>query len=259
MQAVFFDAIDKFRVGRTEVPKYPDDEILLKIHSAGICGTDLHILKGEYGGYFPIIPGHEFSGEVIEVGKAVKTLVPGSRVTVHPGAGYGVYTPGGFEDYASIRECDAHEIGNLTYEEGALVEPLACVINGIDTVGVHLGDELLIVGAGPIGLLLMQVAKLAGAQSVSMVDTAKNKLHRAKELGADEIYVAGHDLKTELLATHPEGFHLTIDATGNPKAQQQMLGFTRRAGSILRVSLATTFLLIVFQRHLASFGAQQRL
>lgn len=260
MQAVFFDAIGKLRVGRTEAPKYQDDEILLKIHSAGICGTDLHILKGEYGGYFPIIPGHEFSGEVVEVGKSVKTLMPGSRVTVHPGSGYGVYTPGGFEDYASIRECDAHEIGTLTYEEGALVEPLACVVNGIDTVGVHFGDEVLIVGAGPIGLLLMQVAKLAGAQSVSIVDLAKNKLHRAKELGADEIYIAGHDFKTELLDTHPKGFHLTIDATGNPEAQQQMLGFTRSGGRFLLFGVAAPNAKMtiepydVFYRELSIFG-----
>ena len=67
MRAAFFDAIDELRVGTTEIPKYNDDEILLKIHAAGISGTDVHILKGEYGGHFPIILGHEFSGEVIEV------------------------------------------------------------------------------------------------------------------------------------------------------------------------------------------------
>ena len=238
MQAVFFDAIDKLRVGTTEVPKYDDDEILLKIHSAGICGTDVHILKGEYGGHFPIIPGHEFSGEVIEVGKAVESLVPGDRVTVHPGAGYGVYTPGGFEDYARIRERNAHKIGELTYDEGALIEPLACVVNGIDTVGVHLGDEVLVVGAGPIGLLLMQVAKLAGAQSVAVADIAEEKLGKAKELGANETFVAGDDLKAQLLDAHPRGFHLTIDATGHPKAQQQMLGFTRTGGRFLLFGVA---------------------
>ena len=233
MQAVFFDAIDTLRVGTTEIPKHGDDEVLLKVHSAGICGTDLHILKGEYGGYFPVIPGHEFSGEVIEVGKSVTRLVPGDRVTVHPGAGYGVSAPGGFEDYARVRERNAFKIGDLTYDEGALVEPLACVINGIDTVGVNLGDEVLVVGAGPIGLLLMQAAKLAGAQSVAVADIAAEKLTRAKELGADEVFDANHNLKEQLLDAHPRKFHLTIDATGNPRAQEQMLGFTRWGGRFL--------------------------
>lgn len=241
MLAVFFDAIDTLRIGTTEIPKYGDDEILLKVHSAGICGTDLHILKGEYGGYFPVIPGHEFSGEVIEVGRNVTTLVPGGRVTVHPGAGYSVYgvsASGGFEDFVSVRERSAFKIGNLTYDEGALVEPLACVINGIDTVGVNLGDEVLVVGAGPIGLLLMQVAKLAGALSVAVADIAAEKLTKAKELGADEVFDASHNLKEQLLEAHPERFHLTIDATGNPSAQEQILGFTRSGGRFLLFGVA---------------------
>ena len=152
--------------------------------SAGICGTDIHILKGEYGGYFPVIPGHEFSGEVIEVGKRGTRLVPGDRVTVHPGAGYGVSAPGGFEDFVKVRERNAFKIGDLTYDEGALIEPLACVINGIDTVGVNLGDEVLVVGAGPIGLLLMQVAKLAGAQSVAGRRYCQRKIDQGERIGS---------------------------------------------------------------------------
>lgn len=239
MQAVFFDAIDTLRVGTTEIPKQGDDEVLLKVHSAGICGTDLHILKGEYGGYFPIIPGHEFSGEVIEVGKQVTKLVPGDRVAVHPGAGYGVWAPGGFEDYAKVREENAFKIGHLTYDEGALVEPLACAINGIDTVGVNLGDEVLVVGGGPIGLLLMQVAKLTGARSVAVADIAAEKLTKAKELGADEVFDARDNLKEQLLEAHPDGFHLTIDATGNPIAQEQMLDFTQSGGTFLLFGVAS--------------------
>ena len=238
MQAVFFDAVDTLRVGSTETPKYDDDEVLLRVRSAGICGTDIHILKGEYGGYFPVIPGHEFSGEVIEVGKRVTRLVPGDRVTVHPGAGYGVSAPGGFEDFVKVRERNAFKIGDLTYDEGALIEPLACVINGIDTVGVNLGDEVLVVGAGPIGLLLMQVAKLAGAQLVAVADIASEKLTKAKELGADEVFDASHNLKEQLLEAHPRRFHLTIDATGNPSAQEQMLGFTRSGGRFLLFGVA---------------------
>ena len=147
MQAVFFDAIDTLRVGTTEIPEHDDDEVLLKVRSAGICGTDLHILKGEYGGYFPVIPGHEFSGEVIEVGKNVTRLVPGDRVAVHPGAGiWRMGTPAVSRITQTCGKRNAFKIGDLTYDEGALVEPLACAINGIDTVGVNLGDEVLVVG-----------------------------------------------------------------------------------------------------------------
>ena len=176
-------------------PQVPEKAALIQIGACGVCGTDLHILKGEYG-RLPIIPGHEFSGEVVELGKAVEELKLGDQVTVNPvGVGYGVSKePGGFEDYVKVRASSAYPTGDLTYDEAALVEPLGCVVNGLDTVGVHLGDEVLVVGAGPIGLLLLQTAKFCGAQSVVVVDVAEEKLTKAKELGADEIFVASSDI-----------------------------------------------------------------
>ncbi|MCZ6677514.1 MAG: zinc-binding dehydrogenase [Candidatus Poribacteria bacterium] len=239
MQAVYIDAIEKIRVGTAEVPVPGDDEALIRVRSAGLCGSDLHILKGEFG-RLPIIPGHEFSGDVVEAGKSVTTLSPGDRVTVSPaGAGYGVNVPGGFEDYVKVRAQNAYPIDHLTYDEGALIEPFACVVHALDSVGVTLGDKVLVVGAGPIGLLLLQGAKLCGAQSVTVADVVEEKLAKAEALGADETFVAGDDLKEKLLAVHPNGFDLTIDATGNPVAQEQLLGFTATRGRVLLFGFAS--------------------
>ena len=229
MQAVFFDAINKMRIGTADIPRPGDEDVLVKVRSAGICGTDVHILKGEYGS-LPTIPGHEWTGEVAEVGKAVTKVKPGDIVVVA--------AAGGFADYVRARERNVHKIGDLTYDEGALIEPLSCVVNGIDTAGVHLGDEVLIMGAGPIGLLLLQVAKLAGAQSVAVADIFEEKLVKAKALGADEVFVAGKDLKEQVLDAHPKGFHLTIDGTGNTKAQEQLPRLTRARGRFLLFGVA---------------------
>lgn len=260
MQAVYIDDIETIRVGTREIPKPADDEVLLNVRSAGICGSDIHILKGEFG-VLPVIPGHEFCGDVVEVGKNVTTHNLGDRVTVDPSrSGYGVAIAGGFEDYVAVRASHAHPLGDLTYDEGALIETFGCIVHAIDNAGVTLGDEVLIAGAGPIGLLMLQGAKLAGACSVTVTDVFKEKLNKAKDLGADEIIVVGEDLKDQIFAMHPNGFHLTIDATGNPKAQEQLLGFTANRGKVLLFGFASPGAIMgvepyeIFKRQLKIIG-----
>ncbi len=260
MQAVYIDDIETIRVGTREIPKPADDEVLLNVRSAGICGSDIHILKGEFG-VLPVIPGHEFCGDVVEVGKNVTTHNLGDRVTVDPSRiGYGVAVAGGFEDYVVVHASHAHPLGDLTYDEGALIETFGCIVHAIDNAGVTLGDEVLIAGVGPIGLLMLQAAKLAGACSVTVTDVVEEKLNKAKELGADETIVVGKDLKGQLHATHPNGFHLTIDATGNPKAQEQLLGFTANRGKVLLFGFASPGAIMgvepyaIFKRQLKIIG-----
>ncbi len=261
MQAIYIDDIETIRVGTREIPKPGGDEILLNVRSAGICGSDLHILKGEFG-VLPVIPGHEFCGDVVEIGKNVTTHSLGDRVTVNPsGIGYGTLIAGGFEDYVAVRASRAHPLDDLTYDEGALIETLGCIVHAIDSARVTLGDEVLVAGAGPIGLLMLQVAKLSGALSVTVTDVVEEKLAKAKELGADETIVVDRNLKDQLLATHPDGFHLTIDATGNPKAQEQLLGFTADRGTVLVFGFASPGAIMgvepydIFKRELKIIGA----
>ena len=261
MQAIYIDDIETIRVGTREIPKPGGDEILLNVKSAGICGSDLHILKGEFG-VLPVVPGHEFCGDVVEIGKNVTTHSLGDRVTVNPsGIGYGTLIAGGFEDYVAVRASRAHPLDDLTYDEGALIETLGCIVHAIDSARVTLGDEVLVAGAGPIGLLMLQVAKLSGALSVTVTDVVEEKLAKAKELGADETIVVDKDLKDQLRAAHPNGFHLTIDATGNPKAQEQLLGFTADRGTVLVFGFASPGAIMgvepydIFKRELKIIGA----
>jgi len=251
MKAVVFDAPGKARITQVSKPTVGEDEVLIAIKAAGVCGTDLHIYEGNFIGTYPVIPGHEFAGEVIDVGKEVKSVKPGDRVTVDPDIfcrkcsfcrenrenfcldfkAYGVHFNGGFAEMASIKEENVYRIDGLSYVEGALVEPVGCGIHGIKQVGIDIGDHVLIFGSGPIGLILMQLCKNSGAATITVVDRYEEKLGIAKRLGATNILLAGDSEK--LKDIRPEGFNVVIDATGSPSVVQSMFGYVRDRGRLL--------------------------
>jgi len=251
MKAVVFDAPGKARITQVSKPTVGEDEVLIAIKAAGVCGTDLHIYEGNFIGTYPVIPGHEFAGEVIDVGREVKSFKPGDRVTVDPDIfcrkcsfcrenrenfcldfkAYGVHFNGGFAEMASIKEENVYRIDGLSYVEGALVEPVGCGIHGIKQVGIDIGDHVLIFGSGPIGLILMQLCKNSGAATITVVDRYEEKLGIAKRLGATNILLAGDSEK--LKDIRPEGFNVVIDATGSPSVVQSMFGYVRDRGRLL--------------------------
>jgi len=251
MKAVVFDAPGKARITQVSKPTVGEDEVLIAIKAAGVCGTDLHIYEGNFIGSYPVIPGHEFAGEVIDVGREVKSFKPGDRVTVDPDIfcrkcsfcrenrenfcldfkAYGVHFNGGFAEMASIKEENVYRIDGLSYVEGALVEPVGCGIHGIKQVGIDIGDHVLIFGSGPIGLILMQLCKNSGAATITVVDRYEEKLGIAKRLGATNILLAGDSEK--LKDIRPEGFNVVIDATGSPSVVQSMFGYVRDRGRLL--------------------------
>ena len=253
MKAVLFDSPGKVRVTEVPDPVIGPEDVLIAVKAAGICGTDIHIYEGDFIADYPLIPGHEFAGQVIDVGEAVQNFKPGDRVAVDPGVfcrrcsfcrenrenfcanfrAYGVHFNGGFAEMAAIKEENVCRIDGLSYLEGAMVEPIGCGIHGIRQVGIDLGDHVLIFGCGPIGLILMQLCKNSGAATLTLVDLVEEKLDLAKKLGATNALLAGYDLPAKLRELHPEGFQVVIDATGSPSVVQDMFNYVRDRGRLL--------------------------
>ena len=247
MKAAVFDSPGKVRVAEVPDPIVGPEDVLIAVKASGICGTDLHIYEGDFIADYPLIPGHEFAGEVIEIGADVQNFKPGDRVAVDPGVfcrkcsfcmenrenfcanfkAYGVHFSGGFAEMSAVKEENVCHIHGLSYLEGAMVEPIGCGIHGIRQVGIDLGDHVLIFGCGPIGSILMQLCKNSGAATLTVVDVMEGKLHLAKKLGATNALLADADLPAKLKELRPEGFQVVIDATGSPAVVQSMFDYVR--------------------------------
>ena len=221
-------------------------DLRIKVKASGICGTDLHIFRGEYLGSYPVIPGHEFSGVIEEVGSKVTCFKPGDHVAVEPNIscdncaaclsnrqnfcehwnGIGVTLPGGMAEYAVVPEKAAFNIGSLSFLSGAFVEPLSCVLHGVQRARISLADKVLILGAGPIGILLSKVIQLQGAAKITQIDLNLSRLELAKKNGAAVTYNSLEELKRD-------SFDVVVDASGNTFLMEKALDYVRKGGTIL--------------------------
>ncbi|MDR2495147.1 MAG: zinc-dependent alcohol dehydrogenase family protein [Spirochaetaceae bacterium] len=246
MRALVIEKPHEARVRNVPVPPLGERDILIAVKASGICGTDVHIFRGDYLGTYPIIPGHEFSGVVAETGSQVTRFVVGDTVAVEPNiscdncpaclgnrqnfcerwSGVGVTRPGGMAEYAAVPERAAFKMGNGSFLEGAFMEPLSCVIHGLERANARLGDRTLIVGAGPVGLLLSQVVRLKGAGEVTQVDRNKARRDLARKNGAAYTHESLDDIQKD-------SFDLVVDATGVPALMARAPDFTRKGGTVL--------------------------
>lgn len=257
MKAAVFTGKRKVEVRDVPIPTIKEDEVLIKVKAVGICGTDIHIFKGEYFTGFPVIPGHEFSGVVEQVGRRTRYFKEGDRVTADPNifcescyfckrnlqnhcenlrviGVSGSQAQGAFAEYVAVPSKNVFELDeNVNFEEGAFVEPLACIAHGMDMAEIRFGSEVLIVGAGPIGLLLLQSIKAFGGSRVVVLDLDKKKLGIAGELGADIALLADRRESRELKDIAPRGFDYIIDATGIPEIIQKSIRYLKKAGTYL--------------------------
>ncbi len=171
------------------VPEPGSGEVLIRVMASGICGTDVHILRGEYLGGYPVIPGHEFAGVVEAVGAGVTRCQVGERVAVEPNIAcghcvhclnnrqnfcenwraVGVTLPGGMAQYTLAPQEAVFSIGEMPFEVGAFVEPLSCVLHGLIHLDLAPATSVLVIGAGPIGILLLRGLRLTGTASVTVV------------------------------------------------------------------------------------------
>jgi 2-desacetyl-2-hydroxyethyl bacteriochlorophyllide A dehydrogenase len=206
MQALIVEGRESYRVTEVPVPEPGEREVLIKVDSCGLCGTDIHIYRGQFFANFPLIIGHEIAGKVVEMGGKVEKLKKGDSVVVNPnincGLCYfcqrseihlcenlmniGVRINGGFAEYVTVEESFVYPLSDkVDLEAASLVEPLSCSIHGADIAGTKSGDRVVILGAGPIGLIILQLVKLAGAAKLMVVDPVEKRRKIAEELGAD--------------------------------------------------------------------------
>jgi 2-desacetyl-2-hydroxyethyl bacteriochlorophyllide A dehydrogenase len=247
--------------GKVSVESVPDPspgprDVVVAVAGCGICGTDLHILEGEFAPTLPVVPGHEFAGEVVAVGSDVTEVATGDQVAVNPSlhcgechycrrargnlcenwAAIGVTTAGGAAEYAvaPVKNCYQLPEGVAT-ADAALIEPLSCAVRGFDVLPRVLADHYLIYGAGTMGLMMMELAKRAGAGSVSVVDINPNRLETARELGCTATATSAD----ELAPSHPRGWEVVIDCTGVAAAIRDGLARVDRGGTFLQFGVSS--------------------
>jgi D-arabinitol dehydrogenase (NADP+) len=246
MKALKIEQPNQVDVVDLPTPQPSEDEILIRVEACGICGTDVHILRGEYLGDYPVIPGHEFSGMVERVGGGVTRFRVGDRVAVEPNiacdncanclhnrhnfclnwSAIGVSRPGGMAEYVIAPEKAVFDIGELPFEHGAFVEPLSCVLHGVERAKVRLADRIAILGAGPIGILLLQTVRLQGAAQVTVVEKNPARAELAEACGADRCLWRVDELEEDR-------YDVVIDATGAIPVMARAIDFVRHGGTVL--------------------------
>jgi len=259
MNAALLYGVKDLKVENIDIPEIGLGEILVKVRAATTCGTDVKIFQRGYVSgviQYPTVFGHEWAGDVVKVGEGVSWLKEGMRVRAGNSSpclrckmcqkgNYNLcenmmWLWGAYAEYikvpARIVMLNTQEIpANITYEEAAVTEPLACVLYGIEKAHVKLGDTVAIIGAGPIGLLHLQTAKKMGAEKVVISDLVDERLEVAQELGADETVNAKYEDPIEKIKRFTGGYgaDVVIEAIGFPATWEQALKMVRKGGTVL--------------------------
>jgi L-iditol 2-dehydrogenase len=259
LKAARFYAPGDLRVEEVEVPKIGKGELLIRNHVALTCGTDLKMfLRGHRLAIPPLIIGHEFAGTVEKVGEEVEGFEEGMRVVAANSAPcmscyycriakpnlcdrldevlVGFSSPGAYAEYvrlpARIVKQNTYEIPkDIPFEAAAFVEPLACVVHGIELSNIKAPDLVFVIGAGPIGLLHVQLAKVHGAGTVVVADASAERLQRAAQLGADKTVTPGDPVSQVKALTDNRGADVTIEAVGKPETWELAVRATRKGGT----------------------------
>jgi 2-desacetyl-2-hydroxyethyl bacteriochlorophyllide A dehydrogenase len=245
--------------GTIEIQNVPDPtpgptDVVVQPAAVGICGTDLHIMDGEFAPSFPIVPGHEFAGEIVAVGSAVTGYAAGDRVAVDPSrvcghcyyckrargnqcenwGAIGVSVSGGAADYVVAPMANLFRLPeHLAARDAALIEPLSCAVRGFDVLPRTMADNFLIYGSGTMGLMMMELAKRAGAATVSIVDLNPERLRTAERLGCTAAVTSADELDA------PRGWDVVIDCTGVQAAIEDGLERVGRGGTFLQFGVAS--------------------
>lgn len=256
-------------VGHVEVrdiaePQVAAGQVKLRVKAAGLCGTDLHILKDEFKSAPPVVLGHEIAAEIAEIGAGVTGLKEGMRVTTETyfdtcghcrycrsgqvnlclnRRSIGSRVNGGFTNYVIVPAQNIHLLPeNIDFQAGALTEPLACVVHAVtSTASVTPGDVAIIAGPGAIGLLTLQVVKAAGATVIVLGTNAdEHRLAMAKQLGADYVLNVQKDNAEQFVAdltVEGLGADVVYECAGAEAAAQHLLKLVRRRGRYVQIGL----------------------
>lgn len=254
MRAIVFEGPGQLALGEVPDPVPGPKEVVIKVAAVGICGTDTHVLDGEFEGtVFPLIPGHEASGTVETVGEGVTSLAVGDHVAVNPSTtcgeceycltgrgnlcrnwnGLGVVASDGAA--AQFLKAPVSNVFKLKPEtdlyQAALIEPLACAIRGFDILPRKMGEHYLVYGAGTMGLLMAQLAPRAGAASVTIVDLNESRLQAARDVGIENVYANADEAGREQ-------WDVVIDCTGVIRAIEDGLPRVKAGGTFQHFGVA---------------------
>lgn len=274
MKAVVLTAPGSFEIATVDDPTPAPNEVVVEVAASGICGTDVHLLHGLYAEAMPVIPGHEFSGTVVEVGSAVAALKVGDAVAADPNLpcfgcrmcqlgkvnlceryrAIGINVNGSAATYVAVPESVCVKLP-ASDPNAALIEPLSCAVHAFDQLAdVPLGSTALIYGAGTMGLMMLQLAKRAGLVDVAMVDVNEAKLDAARSAGVSAAATNAGELDRQ-------AWDLVIDATGALPAIEDGLARVERGGTFLQFGISSPERRVeispylVFERELTIRGA----
>jgi 2-desacetyl-2-hydroxyethyl bacteriochlorophyllide A dehydrogenase len=256
MNAVVFESVGSLALRSVPDPTPQPDEVVLRVVQAGICGTDLHIFRGEYLSSFPLIPGHEFVGEVVAVGRDVRGIAVGQRAVGDPNLScgdcefcrslqpnhcwrwqaVGVTRAGAFAEYVALPARAVYPVPDSIDDiAAAFIEPLACVVYALGRIRVRAGDDVLIFGGGPMGLLLTQALRRVGGARLTLVEPNAQRAELARRVGADVVLTP---VEASELPQDPGKFHVVVDATGLPRVIKRALDPLRPGGTYLQFGVA---------------------
>lgn len=240
-----------------EVPYPPPGlgEVTIEVHQVGICGTDIHIYKGEFISPYPIVPGHEFSGVIHAIGEGVSGLCVGDRVSADPslfcgqcayckiGKGnqctnwgaLGNTVDGSMAEYVRVPAGNVVKIpDSMSFAAAAFIEPMACVVHAMNRLQVKAGDRAILFGAGAMGQQLIQTLVHCGVSELVVVDISPEKLEMSTTRGATRCVLSTADGLLEEQQRNPNGFDIVVDATGIPSVIQTAFAFMGRGAKYLQ-------------------------
>jgi L-iditol 2-dehydrogenase len=257
MAAVLYGKED-LRIEAVPVPDVERGDVLVRVKTALTCGTDVKVFRRGYHARMIVPPalfGHELAGDIVAAGKDVRGFHPGQRVVAANSAPCGecyycrrdnenlcedlLFNNGAYAEYiripSRIVERNLYEIpAHVSYQDAALIEPLACVLRGLDETSIRRGDSVAVIGLGPIGMMFVRLAKVYGARVIA-IGRRKSQLDRAARMGADEMLtsVDGVDIVKQVRSlTDGRGVDIAIEAVGVPEVWETALRLLRRGGTV---------------------------
>jgi 2-desacetyl-2-hydroxyethyl bacteriochlorophyllide A dehydrogenase len=254
MKAALYRGSHQLDVVTRDLRPLQDDEVLIDVEACGICGTDVHIVEGTSRSTPPVVLGHEYAGRIVEMGKNVKSHVVGEWVVVDPNIAcgecvycrrglvhlcsslraLGVDIDGGMAEYSIVPAAQVYTLGEgMVPEVCAFVEPVSCAVHGIDRARITSGDAVVIIGGGPIGQIMLQLTRVAGAAFSMLVEPVAEKRALAAACGASRVIdPRSTDVTDAIHADLPEGADVVIECAGLPATAELALKLARRGGTV---------------------------
>lgn len=263
MNAAVYHGPNNIQIQKWPLPKLDTGDVLIKVLAASICGTDIRIFHGHHSAFSletRRVPGHEIVGEVVEVGSSTTGIAKGQRFFVAPNIGcghceqcvtgnnnrcrslqaIGITIDGGFAEYVKVPENGIRQGCLIPFSDqtdpaiGALVEPLACVLRAHEAIGIHMNDFVLVIGAGPIGIMHTKLAKIQGVNRVIVSELTEARREQALALGADRVVNPAQENLNQVIndETNGQGADVIIVAAPAHKAQEQALDLAAIGGRI---------------------------